>query len=81
MKEREKSCHHKTQLKLQVIFKAHTLSCETADGSAGTAVVSDDVTSPTVDTGTVQEGTTGGTFLSSELLTTATKKNQIIKHQ
>lgn len=57
------------------------MSCETADGSAGTAVVSDDVTSPTVDTGTEQEGTTGGTFLSSELLTTATKKNQIIKHQ
>ena len=64
-----------------MIFKAHTLSCETADGSAGTAVVSDDVTSPTVDTGAVKAGTTGGTFLSSELLTTATEEHEVIKDQ
>ena len=81
-KKGKKYCNHrKHSSKLQVIFKAHTLSCETSDGSAGTAVVSDEVTSPTVDTGAVKAGTTGSTFLSSELLTTATKEHEVIKDQ
>ena len=49
------------------------MSGEAADGWLVTEVVSDDVTSPTVETEETVES--GFTFLSSELLTVATPAN------
>lgn len=66
-------------MRLSYLRAAHTLSGEAADGWLVTEVVSDDVTSPTVETEETVES--GFTFLSSELLTVATPADNKRKKQ